>query len=110
VISNQCALGDTVSHTLNETDIDESIIADRAQIYPNPKGSSQRFTVSGWTSNSNASYEVVDGYGRLLYQGEFETNSIGDAYLPDFKLPAGIYRIRIVGDDRRQNFNVAITQ
>jgi hypothetical protein len=110
VISNQCALGDTVSHTLNETDIDESIIADKVQIYPNPKGPSQRFTVSGWTLNSNASYDVVDGYGRLLYQGEFKTNSLGDAYLPDFKLPAGIYQIRIVGDDRRQNFNVAITQ
>ena len=110
VISNQCALGDTSIHTLNETNIDESESGSKAHIYPNPKGVSQIFNVSGWSSNSSVEYEVVDGFGRVLYQGEINTNSIGDATLPNFDVPAGMYRIRLIGEDYRQNFNVAIIQ
>jgi PKD repeat protein len=110
VISNQCALGDTSVHTLNETNIDESEIVSKAKIYPNPKGVSQILNVSGWSSNSSAEYEVVDGFGRVLYQGEINTNSTGGASLPNFDLPAGMYRIRLIGEDYRQNFNVAIIQ
>ena len=95
---------------LNETNIDESAFGSQAKIYPNPKGGSQIFNVSGWSSNSSAQYEVVDGFGRVLYQGEINTNSIGDASLPNFDLPAGIYSIRLIGEDYRQNFNVAIIQ
>jgi hypothetical protein len=110
VISNQCALGDTSVHTLNETNINESELGPKAKIYPNPKGVSQIFNVSGWSSNSSAEYEVVDGFGRVLYQGEISTNSTGGGSLPNFDLPAGMYRIRLIGEDYRQNFNVAIIQ
>ena len=53
---------------------------------------------------------MVDGFGRVLYQGEISTNSTGGTSLPNFDLPAGMYRIRLIGEDYRQNFNVAIIQ
>ena len=108
VIGNNCGLGDTVTHRLDEIGLDEQGAPLGAWLYPNPTTSLQGLTLAGWTAMDDATVTLTDAYGRTVQVLSVQSDAGGQALLPFHPVAAGLYFVRIQGEAREETLRLVI--
>jgi len=108
VIGNNCGLGDTVTHRLDEIGLDEQGAPLGAWLYPNPTTSLQGLTLAGWTAMDDATITLTDAYGRTAQVLSVQSDAGGQALLPFHPVAAGLYFVRIQGEAREETLRLVI--
>ena len=108
VITNNCGLGDTVTHRLDEIGLDENGQPLGVWLFPNPTTSLQGLTLAGWTGFDAATVTLTDAYGRVVQVLSVETDATGQTALPFKPVAAGLYFVRIQGEGREETLRFVV--
>jgi len=108
VITNNCGLGDTVTHRLDEIGLDENGQPLGAWLFPNPTTSLQSLTLAGWTGFDAATVTLTDAYGRVVQVLAVETDASGQTALPFKPVAAGLYFVRIQSEGRDETLRFVV--
>jgi hypothetical protein len=86
--------------------IDNNEVHFGLNIYPNPSFGS--FNIELYTNNKNTLFEVVDIYGKIVYQIEYSNTSFVKDKIDLSILSKGIYIVRVTAEDCQQTKKIVI--